>query len=132
MREIVIVASMIEKESANTSESFTVASVIYNRLANAAKFPYLNIDATLVYALDVKSDLTEEDKKLDSPYNTYTSAGLTPGPISNPSQNSISAALDPEETAFYYYAFDPASGEHYFSKTYQEHLDFLSSLKGDA
>lgn len=132
MREVVIVASMIEKESANTSESFTVASVIYNRLANAAKFPYLNIDATLVYALDGKSDLTEEDKKLDSPYNTYTSAGLTPGPISNPSQNSISAALDPEETAFYYYAFDPASGEHYFSKTYQEHLDFLSSLKGDA
>ncbi len=129
IREVVIIASMIEKETATNLESFTISSVIYNRLTNANKYPYLNIDATLVYALGGKADLTEEDKKLDSPYNTYLYPGLTPGPISNPSQNSIAAALDPEDTDFYFYALDPELGEHRFFKTYQEHLDFLASLE---
>ena len=131
IREVVIIASMIEKESANDLESFTVASVIYNRLADPDAYPYLNIDATIVYALGGKSDLTEEDLKLDSPYNTYTNRGLPPGPISSPSQNSIAAALDPEDTSYYYYVFDPSTGEHHFSKTYAEHLAFLESLKED-
>lgn len=130
IREVVIIASMIEKETANNLESFTVSSVIYNRLTNAGKFPYLNIDATIVYALGGKSDLTEEDLKIDSPYNTYTNPGLCPGPISNPSQNSLAAALDPEETDYYYYAFDPNTEEHHFSKTYDDHLEFLKSLEG--
>ena len=129
IREVVIIASMIEKESANSVESFTIASVIYNRLTNAAAFPYLNIDATLVYALDGKADLTEEDKKLDSPYNTYTNKGLPPGPICNPSQLNLAAALQPEQTDYYYYAYNPATEEHQFSATYEEHLLFLESLK---
>lgn len=129
IREVVIVASMIEKETANNPESFTISSVIYNRLCNASKYPFLNIDATLVYALGGKSELTAEDKKIDSPYNTYTKKGLIPGPISNPSQNSLAAALQPEETGYYYYAFDPATGEHHFSKNYDDHLDFLASLE---
>jgi UPF0755 protein len=128
---------MIEKETANIPESFTISSVIYNRLNNSSEFPFLNIDATIVYALGGKSDLTEEDLKIDSPYNTYTNKGLPPGPISNPSQNSIAAALDPEETLdengkrikYYYYALDPSTNEHHFSKTYKEHQAFLDSLK---
>ena len=131
IREVIIIASMIEKETANTAESFTVSSVIYNRLNNSSEFPYLNIDATIVYALGGKSDLTEDDLKIDSPYNTYTNKGLTPGPISNPSQNSIAAALDPEDTDYYYYAFDPSTNAHHFSKTYKEHQAFLDSLKED-
>lgn len=131
IRQVVIIASMIEKETANDLESFTVSSVIYNRLRNASEYPYLNIDATIVYALGGKSDLTEEDLKVDSPYNTYTNRGLPPGPISNPSQNSIAAALDPEDTDYYFYAFDPAKQAHHFSKTYKDHQDFLASLKGD-
>lgn len=131
IREVVIIASMIEKETANNAESFTISSVIYNRLTKASKFPYLNIDAALVYALGGKADLTEEDKKLDSPYNTYVSTGLIPGPISSPSQNSIAAALDPEETSYYYYAFDPEVGEHHFSSTYDEHLAFLATLEDE-
>ena len=131
IREVVIIASMIEKESANDLESFTVSSVIYNRLSDPDAYPYLNIDATIVYALGGKSDLTEEDLKLDSPYNTYTNRGLPPGPISSPSQNSIAAALDPEDTGYYYYAFDPSTDEHHFSKTYAEHLAFLETLKED-
>ena len=131
IREVVIIASMIEKEAANDLESYTVSSVIYNRLADPDNFPFLNIDATIVYALGGKSELTEEDLKLDSPYNTYTNRGLPPGPISSPSQNSIAAALDPEETNYYYYAFDPSTGEHHFSTTYAEHLAFLETLKED-
>ena len=129
IREVVIIASMIEKETANTLESFTVSSVIYNRLNKASEYPYLNIDATIVYALNGKTELTEEDLKIDHPYNTYTNKGLPPGPISNPSQNSLAAALDPEETDYYYYAFDPATKEHHFSKTYKEHQAFLDSLE---
>ena len=127
--ELMIIASMIEKEAASNAESFTVSSVIYNRLKKPAEYPYLNIDATIVYALGGKSDLTDEDLKIDHPYNTYTNKGLPPGPISNPSQNSIAAALDPEETAYYYYAFDPSTQLHHFSKTYKEHQAFLNSLK---
>ena len=130
VREVVIIASMIEKETANNLESFTVSSVIYNRLTNAAEFPYLNIDATIVYALGGKADLTDEDLLIDHPYNTYTNQGLCPGPISNPSQNSLSAALDPEDTNFHYYAFDPETEEHHFSETYQDHLEFLKNLGG--
>ena len=119
VRDIVIIASMIEKETANNLESYTVSSVIYNRLTNAGEYPYLNIDATIVYALDGKADLTEEDLKIDHPYNTYANQGLCPGPISNPSQNSLAAALDPEDTDYYYYALDPETDEHHFSATYQ-------------
>ena len=129
IREVVIIASMIEKEAANDIESFTVSSVIYNRLNNPDEYPYLNIDATIVYALGGKSPLTEEDLKLDSSYNTYTNKGLPPGPIASPSQNSIAAAMDPEETNYYFYAFDPETQEHHFSATYEEHQDFLNSLK---
>ncbi len=129
IREVVIIASMIEKEAANDLESFTVSSVIYNRLNNSNEFPYLNIDATIVYALGGKTELTEEDMKLDSPYNTYTNKGLPPGPISSPSQNSLAAALDPEQTNYYYYALDPSTQEHHFSTTYQEHQAFLATLK---
>ena len=137
IREIIIIASMIEKEAASTAESFTVSSVIYNRLEDPANYPYLNIDATIVYALGGKSDLTAEDLKIDHPYNTYTNKGLPPGAISNPSQNSIAAALTPEETLdengkvvkYYYYALNPETNLHKFSKTLKEHQAFLDSLK---
>ena len=132
IREATIIASMIEKETANNVESFTISSVIYNRITNAGKYPFLNIDATLVYALDGKADLTEDDKKLDTPYNTYLYKGLPPGPISNPSQNSLAAALQPEDTDFHYYAYNPATQEHQFSNSYEEHLAFLESLKTGA
>ena len=129
LHEVIIIASMIEKESANVEESYTISSVIFNRLKHSSKYPYLNIDAALVYALG-KTDITAEDTKIDHPYNTYKYPGLTPGPISNPSQNSIAAALDPEKTDYYFYALDPSTSKHHFSKTYEEHLQFLASLEG--
>ncbi len=127
IREVVIIASLIEKETANAAEGYTVSSVIYNRLTNPENHPYLNIDAALVYATG-NSSLTEVDKQFDSPYNTYLYPGLIPGPICNPSRASLDAALDPADTRYYYYALDPRINAHHFSKTYAEHLAFLNSL----
>lgn len=127
IREVVVIASMIEKETAHTGEIRTISSVIYNRLTNPGNYPYLNIDATLVYALGGKTNLTAEDKKFDSPYNTYLYKGLPPGPISNPGMFSLKAALDPLETGYYFYALDPSIHEHKFFKTYEEHKKFLDS-----
>ena len=129
VREVVIIASMIEKETANNVESFTISSVIYNRLTDPSEYPFLNIDATLVYALGGRTELTSQDKQIDSPYNTYKEKGLPPGPISNPSQNSLAAALQPEDTKYHYYAYNPATEEHHFTKNYKDHLDFLASLR---
>ena len=127
--DVITIASMIEKESAHTGENYDVSSVIYNRLTNQREFPKLQIDATLVYALGGKSGLSESDLKTDTPYNTYLYAGLPPTPISNPGLSSIMAAFSPADTLYYYYALNPSTGEHHFSKTYQEHLNFLNSLK---
>ena len=126
MYELLTVASMIEKETAGVSESGQIASVIYNRLCNPGEYPYLNIDATIVYALGgVDHALTYEDLEIDSPYNTYKYAGLPAGPISNPGLNSITAALNPSNTNYYYYALDESTGFHHFSKTAAEHENFL-------
>jgi UPF0755 protein len=127
LHELMTVASMVEKESAHSGESVDIASVIYNRL-KSSNFPFLNIDATVVYALGGKKDLTKEDLKVDNPYNTYVYKGLPPGPISNPGRLSILSALQPSNTKYYYYALDPSAEgrEHKFFKTYQEHLDFIN------
>ena len=125
--EIMIVASMIEKESAGSSENYDISSVIYNRLNKPTSFPYLNIDATIVYAQGGQSDFINKD--LESPYNTYKYRGLPPTPICNPSLLSIQAALSPTKTDYYYYALDPSTGLHHFSKSYEDHQDFLNSLE---
>ncbi len=122
VREVTIVASMIEKETSSSEESPTIASVIYNRLFNWGDTPaYLNIDASIVYALDGKTTLTTEDLQVDSPYNTYTNTGLTPTPISNPGLASLEAALNPATTDYYFYVLNPSTGSHQFSTTQDEH-----------
>ena len=130
LRDVLTVASMIEKETSSNSESYRIASVIYNRLFSWGKTPrYLNIDATIIYALGGKTDLTSEDMAVDSPYNTYTNTGLTPGPIANPGLASIQAALSPEETSYYYYVLNPETGSHQFSKTYEEHNKYVEKFR---
>ena len=131
IREVINVASLIERETASNQESYRIASVIYNRLFNWGSNPrLLNIDATIIYALGGKSDLTSEDMAVDSPYNTYIYPGLTPGPIANPGLASIEAALNPESTSYYYYVLDPSSGVHQFSKTLAEHEKKIKQLYG--
>ena len=132
IHDVIIVASMIEKETANNEESPKIASVIYNRLFNWGGTPaYLNIDASIIYALDGKTDLTNEDMRVDSPYNTYLYVGLTPGPISNPGLASIKAALNPADTDFYYYVLNPAVGTHQFSKTLEEHEGYVAQYNAE-
>ena len=130
LRDVVTVASLIEKEAAYTGEIRNISSVIYNRLTNPSNYPHLNIDATVVYALNGKNDLTHEDLKVDHPYNTYVIEGLPPGAIANPGEFSLLAALNPENTNYYFYALDPTAEvrQHRFFQTYDEHLAFLNSL----
>ena len=130
VHDVVIVASMIEKETATHNESPMIASVIYNRLFRWGGTPaFLNIDASIVYALEGKTDLTTEDLKVDSPYNTYTNIGLTPGAISNPGLASLKAALNPATSNYYFYVLDPSAGVHKFSTTYDEHQAIIASLR---
>lgn len=126
IREIVIVASLIEKESAAAEESPAIAGVIYNRLFNWGYPAYLNIDAAIVYAQGGESERI--DTKLDSPYNTYTNIGLTPGPISNPGLSSLKAALNPESHNYYYYVLNPSTGRHQFSTTEGEHNAWIAEF----
>ncbi len=126
LHDIVIMASLIEKETDGTDYK-TIASVLYNRLNNPAAETagFLQIDAALVYINGGRVP-TAEDKELDSPYNTYKYKGLPPGPISNPGMASLYAALEPDQTGYYFYALNPNTGAHEFSRTYQEHLNRLA------
>ena len=111
IREIIIIASMIEKETAGTDDSYMISSVIYNRLTDNSKYWYLNIDATIYYALGGNIDpetglpkpLTQADLQMNHPYNTYVNRGLPPGAISNPGRNSIDAALTPDQHSYPFY-----------------------------
>src|SRR5918997_1298330 len=119
--DLVIVASLIEKEAASPEERPLVASVIYNRLR---KDMPLQIDATVLYALDrPKEELSLADLKIDSPYNTYENAGLPPGPICSPSRQSLEAAIDPAETDYLYYVLKANGEEHFFTSNYNEFLE---------
>ncbi len=128
VREIVIVASLIEKESAAPAESPSIAGVIYNRLFKWDYPALLNIDAAIVYAQD--GDAEHIDTSLDSPYNTYRNVGLTPTPISNPGLSSLKAALKPEAHNYYYYVLNPSTGMHQFSTTQAEHDGWIAEFYG--
>ena len=126
IHEIIIIASMIEKETDGTDRA-NIASVIYNRLNNASGGTqgYLQIDATLAY-INGGNVPTEADKSIDSPYNTYLYKGLPAGPISNPGLESIQAAMNPNSTSYYYYALGD-DGVHHFFKTLREQQNFIAT-----
>ncbi|MBQ1887633.1 MAG: endolytic transglycosylase MltG, partial [Firmicutes bacterium] len=126
LHEIITVASLVEMEAGKDAERPTIASVIYNRL-NSSYYPYLQIDATIQYALEErKESLTNADLEIDSPYNTYKYTGLPPGPIANPGLASIRAALAPESTGYYFYALNK-SGSHNFFATMDQFNYFVNS-----
>lgn len=131
LHDIVTIASMIEKETSGKDYK-TIASVIYNRLNNptAETAGYLQIDATLVYLNGGKVP-TEADKSIDSPYNTYLYQGLPAGPISNPGMASLLAAMEPEDTNYYFYVLNPETKEHEFSRTFAEHSVLVQRYQGN-
>lgn len=122
----VILASIIEREYRDPEEAPLIASVFYNRLK--IRMP-LGSCATVEYILTEELGkphpdvLTYEDLEVPSPYNTYKHAGLPPGPICNPGEIALKAAFYPASTEYRYFVLkDPEAGQHYFSRTLQEHM----------
>lgn len=130
LRDVVIMASIVEKEKASDGEGYSIASVFYNRLTHPASYPFLNSDATIKYDVDFRSkgQLVTNAQINASPYNTYTTKGLPAGPIANPGLASLDAALDPEDTSYYYFIYDKEAGMHRFSKTLAEHSAWAKKL----
>lgn len=121
MHDIVTIASLVEREAQVDSERAKIAGVIYNRLNNPSEFPYLQVDASVLYGLGRTSGpLSQEDLASDTPYNLYTKQGLPPGPICNPGYASLYAAAHPEQHNYYYYVAMP-DGSHLFANSYEEH-----------
>ena len=129
IREVVTMASIVEKEKASSLEGYSIASVFYNRLTHAASYPYLNSDATLLYDVDYYTGrIMTEAEKSASPYNTYTQTGLPAGPIANPGLSSLDAALAPETTDYFFFIYDKNAGQHRFSRTLAEHEQLAREL----
>ena len=123
VHEIVIIASMIEREAGDDEERPRISAVIHNRL-NYWEHPILQIDATLFYATFAFGIPFSLD--MDTPFNTYTHPGLPPGAIANPGIESIRAALFPASTDEFFYALN-LYGTHNFFATYAEHRAFVES-----
>jgi UPF0755 protein len=118
LHEVLTLASIIEKEAKVPLERLLVSSVYHNRLKSGMA---LAACPTIKYALDKPTKkVYKEQLSIDSPYNTYKRKGLPPGPICNPGIDSISAAIYPAVTNYYYFVAKP-DGSHIFSKTWWEH-----------
>lgn len=120
--ELLILASIVEKETGIGMERAQVASVFVNRLRLGM---LLQTDPTVIYALtngkeDLNRPLTRKDLSIDSPYNTYKYAGLPPTPICNPGKDAIYAAAHPSETPYLYFVAS-GNGGHNFAATLSEH-----------
>ena len=118
LHEIVILASLIEKETSDRKEMSLISAVFYNRLRKGMP---LQCDPSVLYALGkIGKAPTKKDLSVDSPYNTYRNRGLPPGPIANPGLSAIKAALNPSEINYLYFV-SKNNGTHHFSKTLSEH-----------
>lgn len=121
IHQIMVIASIVEREAVAPEERSTIASVYYNRIA--AGMP-LQADPTVQYVLGVPGDwwpgITGADVQQDGRYNTYLNTGLPPGPICNPSLASIEAALFPDQTDFLFFVAT-GDGTHAFARTFDEH-----------
>lgn len=123
LRDVVVLASLVEREAQLDSERGRIAGVYINRLEKGMP---LQCDATIQYALGKpKAVLSYEDLKLRSPYNTYLYTGLPPGPIASMGKKSLLAAMAPTPSDYLYYVRDDIKGDgsHVFTRSYAEHLD---------
>lgn len=126
INEIITMASLIEKEApisyrtGKLDDAKIVSGIFWNRIKSGQA---LQSCATLAYVLGInKSQYSEADTKIDSPYNTYENPGLPPGPIANPGILAIEAAIYPIKTNYNYFLTPSGSQELIFARTYEEHL----------
>lgn len=116
--EILILASILEREANSLESMKMVSGILQNRLDIGMA---LQTDASIEYVLDKElSELTPEDLKIDTPYNTYLYPGLPPTPIGNAGLQAIDAVLNPTVTDYFYYITD-SDGEFHYAKTFEEH-----------
>ncbi|MEX0918852.1 MAG: endolytic transglycosylase MltG [Candidatus Paceibacterota bacterium] len=119
LREIVIMASILEKEARTTESRKIIAGILWKRIDNGMR---LQVDAVFPYIIGKNTfELSREDLRYDSPYNTYRYEGLPPGAIANPSRNSIEAALYPQSSPFWYYLSD-MTGEMHYAIEHDDHV----------
>ncbi len=118
-RQVMTLASIVEKETGVARERPVIAGVFYNRLAKGMK---LQTDPTVIYGLlpDFNGTITSKDLATAHPYNTYVITGLPPGPITNPGEAAIAAVVRPDIVPFYYFV-SKNDGTHHFSETLAEH-----------
>ncbi|MBV9357296.1 MAG: endolytic transglycosylase MltG [Chloroflexi bacterium] len=141
-RELLTLASIVEREASVPQERPIIASVYLNRLHRDMP---LQADPTVQYAIATrdgaaahaygywKPSLSPADLKIDSPFNTYDSEGLPPGPICNPGEDSIRAVLQPAQTDYLYFvARDDGSGSHLFARTLDEHNQNVEQVDGSS
>ena len=122
--EIVILASIVEKETAAPEERPLIASVFLNRLERGMR---LETDPTVIYGIP-QFDGNLRRKHLEdasNPYNTYRISGLPPGPIANPGSEALRAIVEPESADFLYFV-SRNDGTHHFSETYREHVNAVN------
>jgi len=125
MDQVVVLASIIEREAKLDNERKTISAVFHNRLK---KNMMLQSCATVQYLFKEQKDvLSYKDLEIQSPYNTYINAGLPPGPIASPGLKSIEAALYPEDTDYLYFVARD-DGSHIFTRTYGEHINAQNSI----
>ncbi len=124
IHQVVIMASILEKEVRSLDDKKMVAGVLWKRAGSGMP---LQVDATVNYATG-KSDARAKlaDTKIDSPYNTYKYYGLPIGPISNPGLEALTAAIYPTKSAYWFYLSANGTGKTIFSKTYQEHTSSIT------
>lgn len=126
--EVLIVASIIEREVFRDEDRAKVARVFYNRLEEGMR---LQSDATVAYAVKKTGTIwtTDKERASDSPYNTYKHKGLPPGPITAPARKALDAAVNPEEGKWLYFVpVNLDTGETVFSETYEDHQKALEQL----
>ncbi len=123
--DLIIIASILEKESCPNERSL-ISGIIYNRLESGMK---LQIDSTVIYGIDnFNGNLTKNDLKKNTPFNSYTNYGLPPKPISTPSKSSLIAAANPTESEYLFFV-SKGKCAHQFSKSYSEHLKAIKKYQ---
>lgn len=126
IHDLVTLASLVEKEARYDEDRPIIAQVFFKRLQMGMP---LQSDTTLQYLMaGPKEDVSIEDTKIDSPYNTYQHEGLPPGPIASPGMKSILAVLNPANTDYLYFVAD-RQGHNHYSQTYDEHLAIVEQVR---